>query len=172
MTTRLATKDDLWAILDIHNEIILTTTAAPRIEPLTVVECAEWFRDHVASNSPIFVAATGAGRIVGWGALNRYHDRPAFRNTADDTICVTAAYRRQGIGKLLLSRVVDAARRLDLRAVLAGIDPANEASIRLHRAFGFEEVGRFKEVGYKFGRRLDLLYLELLLGPAPVTPSA
>jgi phosphinothricin acetyltransferase len=71
--------------------------------------------------------------------------------------------RGQGIGKLLLPPLIGAARAKGLHAIIAGIDAEGEASIRLHEAFGFQRVGHLKEVGYKFGRWLDVIYMELLL---------
>ena len=71
--------------------------------------------------------------------------------------------RGKGIGKLLLKVIIDAAHQLNLHAIVAGIDAENKTSIELHAKFGFEQVAHFKEVGYKFDRWLDLVFMELIL---------
>jgi L-amino acid N-acyltransferase len=78
--------------------------------------------------------------------------------------------RGKGIGKLLIPPLIDAARQLQMHTLLAGIDATNEASLKLHKFFGFEEVAHFKQVGYKFGRWLDLKFLQLMLN-TPESPS-
>ena len=109
------------------------------------------------------MAEDDAGRIVGWSALNRYHDRMGYRFTSENSVYVAADQRGKGIGKLLLAPLIDAARERGIQAIIAAIDAENEASIRLHAKFGFGRVGHFKKVGFKFGRWLDVVYMELLL---------
>jgi L-amino acid N-acyltransferase YncA len=166
MKIRPATKADVPAILDIYNDAVLTTTATYDYEPRTLLHRMEWFEAHEKINFPIFVAETDAGRIVGWSALNRYHDRAGYRFTSENSIYIAADSRGQGIGKLLLAPLVESAKQLGLRAIIAVIDAENEASVKLHARFGFIEVGRFPKVGFKFGRWLDVAYMELLL-PEP-----
>jgi phosphinothricin acetyltransferase len=76
---------------------------------------------------------------------------------------VAAHARGKGIGKLLMPPIIEAAKQMKMHAIIAGIDAGNEVSLHLHKRFGFEEVAHFKEVGYKFGRWLDLKFLELRL---------
>ena len=111
----------------------------------------------------MFVAVNDAGRVAGWSALNNYHDRRGYQFTTENSVYVAADLRGKGIGKLLMRPLVDAARQRGLHAILAGIDAENEASIRLHASFGFVTVAHFKQVGFKFGRWLDVVYMELLL---------
>ena len=160
MTIRPATRADLPGILEIYNEAVLNTTATYDCEPRTLAHRIGWFEDHVRNNYAIFVAENDAGRIVGWSALNRYHDRVGYRFTTENSVYVAADHRGQGIGKLLLAPLIQAARERGLHAILAAIDAANEASIRLHTRFGFEQVACFKEVGFKFGRWLDLVFVQ------------
>ena len=108
----------------------------------------------------MFVAVEGAGRVAGWSALNPFHARFGYRFTAENSVYVAADRRGQGVGKLLLPPLIEGARVKQLHAIIAAIDAANEASLRLHAAFGFEKVGHFKETGFKFGRWLDVVYLE------------
>lgn len=163
MNVRPATHDDLPGILEIYNEAVLNTTATYDYELRTLAHRTAWFEDHVKSNYPVFVAVDDAGRVVGWSALNRYHDRVGYRFSSENSVYVAAGHRGRGIGRQLLQPLVEAARRRGLHAILAVIDADNEASIRLHASFGFVKVGHFKQVGYKFDRWLDVVYMELLL---------
>jgi phosphinothricin acetyltransferase len=81
----------------------------------------------------------------------------------ENSVYVAADQRGKGIGKLLIAPLIQAAEQLDMHTIIAGIDATNEASIMLHRSFGFKEVAHFKQVGYKFGRWLDLTFMQLLL---------
>jgi phosphinothricin acetyltransferase len=163
---RRARREDCPAILDIYNEAVLNTTASYDYAPRSLEHRQAWFDDHRHSGLPIFVAVENGGRVIGWSALNRYHDRMGYRFTSENSIYISPAVRGMGIGSLLLKPLIESARQLGLRAIIAVIDSSNEASIRLHRRHGFETVGLFKSVGYKFNRWLDVVYMELLL-PEP-----
>ena len=163
MEIRPATRVDLPGILEIYNDAVLTTTATYDYEPRTLEHRTAWFEDHERTNFPIFVAISETGKLVGWSALNRFHDRIGYRFTTENSVYIAADHRGRGLGKLLLAPLIDAARDLDLHAILACIDATNEASIRLHARFGFERVGLFKQVGFKFGRWLDVAYMERLI---------
>lgn len=160
---RRAMVGDVSGILEIYNDAVLNTTASYDYEPRTLEQRMAWFDDHERNHYPIFVASNPAGRIVGWSALNRFHDRMGYRFTAENSIYIAADMRGQGIGKQLMPPLIEGARKKSLHAILAVIDASNEASIRLHARFGFQNVGHFKEVGFKFGRWLDVIYMELLV---------
>jgi L-amino acid N-acyltransferase YncA len=166
---RPAEDRDLQAILDIYNHAVLTTTATYDYEPRTMEHRRAWFEEHQRTGFPVSIAETGAGDVVGWSSLSRYHDRPGYRFTCENSIYVAEKARGQGVGKALLKPLIDAARARELKAIIAVIDASNEVSVRLHRSFGFETVGHFKSVGYKFDRWLDVIYMELLL-PGPAKP--
>ncbi|HXT38459.1 MAG TPA: GNAT family N-acetyltransferase [Candidatus Angelobacter sp.] len=163
MKVRPATHDDLPGILEIYNEAVLNTTATYDYEPRTLEHRTAWFEDHVKSGLPVFVALAEDGRVVGWSALNRYHDRKGYQFTTENSVYVAAGHRGKGIGRLLMKPLVEAARARGLHAILAGIDAENEASVRLHASFGFVKAAHFTQVGFKFGRWLDVVYMELLL---------
>jgi L-amino acid N-acyltransferase YncA len=154
---------DVPAILEIYNEAVLNTTASYDYEPRTLEHRIAWFEDHRKHNFAVFVAVDGLGRVAGWSALNRFHDRMGYRFTTENSIYVAAGMRGRGIGKLLLAPLIEAAKARSLHAILAVIDASNEASLRLHAGFGFKPVAQLKEVGFKFGRWLDVIYMELLL---------
>lgn len=167
LRVRRAVREDCPAILATYNEAVLNTTASYDYEPRSLEHRLEWFDAHQRDDYEILVAEMaqpdGSPRVVGWAALNRYHDRVGYRFTAENSVYVAADARGHGVGKALLGPLVEAARARGLHAILAVIDAENEVSIRLHARFGFERVGLFRQVGFKFGRWLDVAYMERLL---------
>ncbi len=163
MQIRPATPADLPGILEIYNDAVLNTTATYDYEPRTLEHRTQWFEERQREGYPIFVAVSEDGRVAGWSALNPFHARFGYRFTAENSVYVAADARGQGIGKLLLAPLIDGAKSRGLHAIIAAIDAQNEASIRLHAAFGFEKVGLFKQTGFKFGRWLDVVYMERLV---------
>lgn len=162
ITVRPASASDLPAILEIYNDVIVNTTAVYDYVPHTLEMRADWYAAKQKDNYPVFVAVEGS-RLVGFSSFGPFRAWAAYKHTVENSIYVSAADRGKGIGKLLLSPLIDAAKAQGLHAMVAGIDSTNEASLRLHLSFGFEEVGHFREVGYKFERWLDLVFLELIL---------
>ncbi len=163
MKVRPATHADLPAILEIYNDAVLHTTASYDYEPRTLEHRVAWFEDHQKNNYAVFVAEDPAGRVVGWSALNPYHARIGYQFTTENSVYVAADQRGKGIGKLLLAPLIEAARARGLHAIIAAIDAENGVSVRLHASFGFQKIGLFKQVGFKFGRWLDVVYMELLV---------
>lgn len=160
---RPATHADLPAILEIYNDAVLHTTASYDDQPRTLEHRVAWFEDHQKGHYPVFVAVKEAGPVVGWSSLSRFHDRFGYRFTTENSVYVAADQRGKGIGKLLLAPLIESARAQGLHAIIAVIDAQNEASLRLHSRFGFEKVGHFKQTGFKFGRWLDVVYMELIV---------
>ena len=163
MRIRPANHDDLPGILAIYNDAVLKTTATYDYEPRTLEHRTQWFEERCRDNYPVFVAADEDGFITGWSSLNPYHARMGYRFTSENSVYVAEAFRGQGIGKSLLAPLIDAAKVRGLHAIIAAIDAENQASIRLHASFGFEKVGHFRQTGFKFGRWLDVVYMERLL---------
>jgi phosphinothricin acetyltransferase len=159
---RTAVDKDLEAMLEIYNDVIVNTTAVYDYEPHTLEMRRQWFRIKEAQGYPVFVAEEN-GRIVGFSSIGPFRAWAAYKYSVENSIYVAADQRGRGIGKLLLEPLIKAAEELDMHTILAGIDSTNEASIMLHRKMGFKEVAQFKEVGYKFGRWLDLTFMQLLL---------
>jgi phosphinothricin acetyltransferase len=171
-TIRPATEADLPAILEIYNDAVLTTTASYDYEPRTLEHRRQWFAERQRDRYAVFVAVELSGRVVGWSALNPYHARCGYRFTAENSVYVASDQRGRGIGKRLLGPLIEAARERGLHTIIAAIDSSNGASIRLHAGLGFETVGVFKQVGYKFNRWLDVTYMELILPGSPANPDA
>jgi len=166
ITIRDAHEDDLEAILDIYNDVIINTTAVYSEQPHTLQMRKDWYDDRVKNNFPVFVADTD-GRVAGFSSFGHFRVWPCYRYTVEISVYVEASCRGKGISKILLQALIDRAREMNKHAVIAGISADNEISLNLHRSFGFVEVANFKEVGYKFGRWLDLKFLELVLSNTP-----
>ncbi|MGD0770798.1 MAG: N-acetyltransferase family protein [Tepidisphaeraceae bacterium] len=158
---RLATADDLLAVNEIYNHCVLHSNCTYQETPEPMEGRRQWFAMHDARH-PVTVAEMNR-RVVGWGALSAYHARAAYRNTVENSVYVHREFYRQGIGSLILRDLIIRARALGYHAIIASIDAGQTASIALHARFAFEEVGHFKQVGFKFGSWLDVVYLELLL---------
>jgi L-amino acid N-acyltransferase YncA len=166
---RPAREADLAEILDIYNHVILNTTAVYQYEPQTPEMRRAWYDSKLKDGYPVFVAED-AGRVVGLSSYGPFRAWAAYKYTVENSVYVAAGQRGRGIARLLMQPLVDSARSQGYHAIIAGIDATNEASLRLHRSFGFEEVAHFRQVGYKFGRWLDLKFLELLLADSPAQP--
>jgi len=158
---RPAAEKDLVAINDIYNHYVLHSTCTYQEEPETIENRRRWF-DHHGEEHPIIVAMA-EGQVIGWGSLSAYHPRSAYRRTVENSVYVHHQQHRKGIGSLLLKELITRARVLEHRAIIAGIDADQPASVGLHARFQFEKVGHLKQVGFKFGRWLDVVYMELLL---------
>jgi L-amino acid N-acyltransferase YncA len=154
ITIRRATMKDLAAITDIYNEAILKTAATFDTNPKTVEEQKPWFKSH-DSKHPILVAEKD-GFVIAWASLSKWSDRCAYSDTAEISIYVKEEHRGKGIGKKLMHEILDQGQKGGLHTVIARISEPNEASVRLHEAFGFEHTGTMKEVGRKFGKLLDV----------------
>ena len=170
--TRQAEDRDLPQLLEIYNDIILTTTAVYEYKPHTLEMRRQWLETKREQGFPVFVAEEGK-EIVGFSSFGPFRNWAAYKYSVENSVYVSKQRRGQGIGKLLLPPLIGEAKRLDLHTIVASIDATNESSLRLHRSFGFKDVAHFKEVGYKFGRWLDLKFLQLILnGPEyPIEPS-
>lgn len=163
---RPATEADLPAINAIYNREILEGTATWDLEPCPAEQRLAWFHAH-EDGEPILVADLD-GVVVGFAYLTRYRGRRGYRFTRENTIFVHPDHQRRGIGRLLLAALIEAARQLNLRTLLAWIDEDNVGSIQLHRAFGYEQIGRESETGHKFDQWRSAIELQLLLDrPTP-----
>ena len=159
---RQAQREDVPSILEIYNDAIINTTAVYSYEPVTLEDRLVWFETKQQQNFPVFVAEDETG-VVGFSAYGSFRAWPAYLHTVEGSVYVHPQHRRKGIGKLLLPPLIEQAKVQGMHAVVAGIDAANLASIGLHAHFGFVQVAHFKEVGFKFNKWLDLVFMELLL---------
>jgi len=165
---RDAKEVDLVAINDIYNHYVLHSTCTYQEEPETIEGRRQWFRHHGAPH-PVIVAER-AGQVIGWGSLSPYHPRSAYRRTVENSVYIHHDHHRQGVGSMILDDLIKRARALGHRVIIAGIDADQKGSVAVHTKFGFAQVGHMKQVGYKFNRWLDVIYMELLLDPATGGP--
>ncbi len=159
---RDAREDDLPAILDIYNDVILNTTAVYSEKPHTLQMRKDWFNERIKNNFPVFIA-DASGIVAGFSSFGHFRVWPCYRYTVEVSVYVDTSYRGRGISKILLQSLIARAGEMNMHAVIAGISADNHISIKLHSSFGFKEVAHFTEVGYKFGRWLDLKFFELML---------
>lgn len=162
ITVRPAKDTDLPSMLDIYNDVIVHTTAVYDYEPHSLSMRKAWFDAKMKDNYPVFVAKDGED-LVGFSSFGLFRSWAAYQFTVENSVYVATGQRGKGVGKLLLKPLIEAAKERKMHAMIAGIDATNEASIRLHCSLGFSQVAHFKEVGYKFGHWLDLIFMELLL---------
>ncbi len=158
---RTAEIGDLESVTEIYNEAVLTTTATFDVDPKTHADRVEWYHAH-GERYPILIAILD-GRTVGWASLSRFSDRPAYDETAETSFYVKAGFRGQGIGRALKAAIIAEARRLGFHSLLARVAEGSDESLHLNTSFGFVHVGTLKEVGRKFGRRLDVRLMQLML---------
>ena len=158
---RLAEARDAIAIAEIYNEAILTTTATFDTETKTPEDRLRWLESH-NDRHPVFVAEV-AGCVVGWASLTEWSDRPAYKETAESSFYVVEAFRGRGVGRALKQTLIDEARRLGYHTLLARVAQESEASVHINETFGFRHIGTMKQVGHKFGRRLDVHMMQLML---------
>ena len=164
VTIRPAVENDLAAIHRIYNHVILNTTATWDEEPWPMERRHAWWAEHCAPGpeQPVIVAE-GEGEVVGFAYLTLMSQKSGWRFTRENTIHIDEAWRRRGVGRLLLAALLDEAKRVGARLVVASITSDNEASIALHAQFGFETVGTLREAGWKFGRRHSTTYMQRLI---------
>jgi phosphinothricin acetyltransferase len=162
ITIRPAAADDMAAVNDIRNHYVRTSTAIYTDAESSPAERMQWFRERDTLLHPITVACRG-GEVVGWGSLSSFSDKCGYRLTLENSVYVRAGEFRQGIGRLLLDDLIQRAAAAGAHTIIARVDSEQIPSLRLHENSGFFEAGRLKEAGFKFGRWLDVIYLQKLL---------
>ena len=162
MRIRPATPEDAEATRAIYNAEVVGGTNTFDLVPRTEAEQLAWLAAHRGAH-PAVVAVDEGGRVLGFGALSPFRERPAYATTVEDSVYVEPARQGQGIGRALLEELVRLAARHGFHTMIARIVGHNEVSIGLHRACGFELVGVEREVGRKHRRWLDVVELQRLL---------
>ena len=162
MEVRDAKLEDLPGILEIFNDAIVNTTAVWRDAPEDLAVRRGWFDARRAREFPVLVAADGEA-VLGFGSYGDFRMADGYRHTVEHSVYVRGDRRRAGLGRMLLQALIDHARKRGIHAMIGGIEASNHASVALHAALGFREVARLPEIGCKFGRWLDLVFVQLLL---------
>jgi L-amino acid N-acyltransferase len=161
-TIRDAVRQDLPEILAIYNEVIRNSTAVYSEVEFTPARGETWFDTKAEQGFP-FLVACDAGGVAGFGTFGDFRAWPCYQYSVEHSVHVRSDRRSQGIGRALVVELIGRARAANKHVMIAGIDADNAISIGMHRNLGFRQVGHFHEVGFKFGRWLDLVFLELSL---------
>ncbi|HVW67480.1 MAG TPA: GNAT family N-acetyltransferase [Steroidobacteraceae bacterium] len=164
MDIRDAVESDLPGLLAIYNDVIATSTAVYSYVPVTLEDRTQWWRARVEMGYPVLIAADSSG-VLGFSTFGDFRAWPGYRFTVEHSVHVRADCRGQGVGKDLVKALFPRAEALGKHVMIAGVDAANEPSIRFHERLGFEKVAHLREVGHKFDRWLDLVFLQRWLGP-------
>jgi L-amino acid N-acyltransferase len=169
MLIRDAQEHDLPKMLAIYNEVIATSTAVYAVEPVTLSERAEWFAQRRQRGFPVLVAAE-SDSILGFASFGEFRGAwNGYRYSVEHSVHVRADMRGRNVGRGLVEALFPRAAAMGKHVMIGGVDAANDGSIRFHERLGFERVAHFRQVGHKFGRWLDLVFLQRFLD-APGSP--
>jgi L-amino acid N-acyltransferase YncA len=171
-SVRAATAHDIEAVTAIYNEVIATSTAVYALVPTTVHERRAWFDARVAAGYPVLVAVDGDA-VVGFASFGEFRGAwPGYRHSVEHSVHVRADRRGQGVGSTLVRSLLPLAAAMDKHVMVGGIDATNDGSLRMHERLGFQRVAHFREVGRKFGRWLDLVFVQRFLdAPGATRPG-
>jgi phosphinothricin acetyltransferase len=162
---RLATAGDVPVINDIYNYYVPRSTCTYQLEPEPLAGRYEWFAAHPPDKYPVTVAEIG-GEVVGWGSLSKFRERAGYAPSVEASIYIRHDIHRRGIGRALLTDLIERARTIGFHTLVGGCSAEQTASLALQESLGFRRVAHFKEVGMKFGQRLDVIFLQLMLKEA------
>ncbi|KDB52106.1 N-acetyltransferase GCN5 [Sphaerotilus natans subsp. natans DSM 6575] len=151
------------AILDIFNEAIANSTALYDYQPRSLASMETWFATKQAGGFPVIGIEDEAGQLVAFGSFGTFRAWPAYKYSVEHSVYVHQDHRGHGLGLQVMHALIDAARQRQVHAMIGAIDADNQGSIALHRRLGFSRVGTLPQVGFKFGRWLDLALYQLLL---------
>lgn len=159
---RDAQPQDLPALLDIVNHAILHTTANYSYEPQTLEAQRQWLMDKRQRGFPVIVA-TADGNVIGYAAYGTFREKIGYQYTVEHSVYVTNGHHAKGIGSRLMTELIRRAKAQNLHVMIGAIDAANASSIAFHKKFGFRDCGVIHQAGFKFGRWLDLQFMQLIL---------
>jgi phosphinothricin acetyltransferase len=158
---RPATETDLPAILSIYNDAVMKTTAIWNEAPSTLESRRVWFAERRKAGFPVLVADDDG--VLGYGTFGEFRPFEGYRHTVEHSVYVLDEAQGKGLGRMLLAALIEEARGMGKRVMIGAIDASNYGSLALHEHMGFEETGRLPGVGEKFGKRLDLVLVQLML---------
>ncbi|KPX10344.1 GCN5-related N-acetyltransferase [Pseudomonas syringae pv. coryli] len=167
---RDALPDDLPGILDIYNDAVLNTTAIWNEQPVDLANRQAWYAARQSQAYPILVAVDSAGDVLGYSSFGDWRPFEGFRHTVEHSVYVRADQRGKRLGPRLMAALIERARDCDKHMMVAAIESGNAASIALHDRLGFKTTGQMPQVGTKFGRWLDLTFMQLDLSPGAQPP--
>ena len=156
-------------ILAIFNEAIANSTALYDYKPRTAEMMQAWFEAKAKGNFPVIGVESDGGELMGFSSFGTFRAWPAYKYSVEHSVYVDARFRGRGVGRRLLEEVIEAARARDYHVLIGAIDAANKASLALHERLGFAPCGTLRQVGFKFGRWLDMSFYQLILA-TPLQP--
>jgi phosphinothricin acetyltransferase len=159
LIVRDATLEDAGDVLAIYNYAAINTTAVWTDGPVDLASRRDWILARQEAGFPVLVAMKGS-RVVGFASFGDFRPWPGYRHTVENSVYVDERHHRAGIGRSLMIALIDRATLLNKHIMVAAIEASNSGSIALHASFGFVEVGRMPEVGCKFGRWLDMVFMQ------------
>ncbi len=162
LTISAAARAQLSEIRDIYNEVIRNSTAVFSDVEVTLAEREAWFDAKCAAGFPVVVATDPSG-VVGFGTFGAFRAWPGYRYSVEHSVHVRVDARGRGVGCALVQALLQEAARMQKHVMIAGIDAQNVTSIALHEKLGFRVAGELKEVAFKFGRWLDLKFMQRLI---------
>jgi L-amino acid N-acyltransferase YncA len=160
---RDAAEADMPVILEIINDAIVNTAAVWTLAPTTLQARTFWWRERTEAGFPVLVAEID-GSVLGFASYGPFRPWEGYVKTVEHSVYVHRDARGRGCGRALLSAVVDHAMAAGKHIIIGGIEAGNIASMQLHASLGFIETGRLREVGRKFDRWLDLVFMQRTLG--------
>jgi phosphinothricin acetyltransferase len=166
MHIRDALVGDLPGLLAIYNQVIATSTAIYTDQPATLDDRLGWWNLRVKQGYPVLVAEDDTG-VIGFASFGDFRAWPGYRFTVEHTVHVRVDRRGHGVGAGLMAPLFERAAGLGKHVMVAGVDADNLASLRFHERHGFSRVAHFRQVGFKFDRWLDLIFLQRFLEAAP-----
>lgn len=161
---RDAATADLPIISEIYRESVLTGVSSYELDPPSAEEMASRFATITGQNYPYIIAENEAGKVLGYAYASAFRTRPAYRYLAEDSVYVAPEARGMGVGSTLLDALMSATADLGIRQMIAVIGGASPASIAVHEKAGFKHVGRLPATGFKFGKWLDTVLMQIELG--------
>lgn len=167
---RDALADDLPGILAIYNDAVRNTTAIWNETPVDLANRQAWFEARAQQGYPILVAVDETG-VLGYASFGDWRPFEGFRHTVEHSVYIRGDQRGKGLGPILMAALIERARACDKHVMVAAIESGNAASIRLHQRLGFAITGQMAQVGVKFGRWLDLTFMQLNLDDNALPPS-
>jgi len=171
MLIRDAIDADAPAIAAIYNDAVVNTTSIWNEVQVDAANRVAWMADRRRLGYPVLVAVDGDGTVLGYASFGDWRAFDGYRHTVEHSVYVRADRRGGGIGKALMQALIGRARTIGKHVMVAAIEAENKGSIALHEALGFQRTGLMPQVGMKFGRWLDLAFLQLILDDRP-TPTA
>jgi L-amino acid N-acyltransferase YncA len=159
---REAQESDLKEILSIYNDAVTNSTAVYEYEPRSLNAHLQWFQNKRKSEYPVLVAEVQA-HVIEFGSYGSFRAWPAYSQTVESSVYIESRYRGKHIGRRLMVDLIERAKQQKYHTMIAGIDATNTASIKLHKNLGFIQTAYMHEVGWKFDRWLDLIFMQLII---------